>query len=38
MEEVKRFFESINFSYKSDFDNTVIDKVILNKKLNKYTV
>jgi len=38
MDELKRFFNSINFSYTSDFDNTVISKVVLNRETKTYNV
>ena len=38
MEELKRFFASINFSYRSEFDNSSIEKVIFSKKDGTYNV
>ncbi len=34
MEELKRFFTSINFAYNSDFDDSTIEKVMYLKKDN----
>ena len=38
MEELKRFFTSINFAYNSDFDDSTIEKVMYLKKDNSYNV
>ena len=38
MEELKRFLNSIDLDYDSEFDNTIIDKVVLKKDLNMYYV
>ena len=38
MEELKRFFKSINYAYNSCFDNSTIEKVLYLKKSNSYDV
>ncbi len=38
MEEVKRFLSSINYTYTEEFFNTEIEKVVLNREKQLYTV
>jgi len=38
MDELKRFFYSINFSYTDEFNDTVISKVVLNRETKVYNV
>ena len=38
MEDLRRFFKSINFEYKNVFDNTVIEKVVYKKSDKLYNV
>ncbi len=38
MDELKRFFKSINFEYTNDFNNTVIEKVVFNRETKIYNV
>ncbi len=38
MDDLKRFLSSIDFEYKSELDNTKIEKVVFNKETKVYTV
>ena len=38
MDELKRFFDSINFTYTDDFKDTIISKVVLNRTTKIYNV
>ena len=38
MEELKRFFNSINFSYTDEFSDTLIEKVVFNRETKIYNV